>query len=133
MKITTYTRAVVEVPVSETVESFLESLDFEYQFEYLMSGARYCGKMESLDRPIYVHIYELLVVTERDQPSDPSALPPFGELVVEISAYAQDDELAVVNKELTQFANRLIPIVNLVNLNPSLKKELLKQLASRQL
>jgi len=128
--LSTNVRPVVEVPVNDNIETFLDALDFEYQFEYTTQGARYFGKMEILDRPIYVHIYEIGIVREKGEEWDYSTVL-FDELVVEVFAYALDADMAVICKELTAFANRLIPIVNLVAMTPTFKKELEKLLRQR--
>jgi hypothetical protein len=49
-----------------------------------------------------------LQVPERNK-CEEAAQVLFEELIVEVSAYARDDDLVAVNKELTTFANRLIP------------------------
>jgi len=112
-------RPVIEVEVSDSIEAFLEEMGYTYRYEFSKQGVRFHALPDQPKlNPLYVTVFGYMRLSDKTKRNDEHTEPLIREWwVVELIGYALHPDLEDMAKELHSFANRLIPIVNLIKLD----------------
>jgi len=132
-----FARPVIEVEVSDSIETFLEEMGYTYRYEFVKRGLRFHALPDKHGlNPLYVTVYLYWKLSDKnkrgDQEVEPLLQDGLKEWVVEVFGYALHADLEDMTRELHSFANRLIPIVNLIKLDKGTVRSYMEQIKHKK-
>jgi hypothetical protein len=116
-------KTCVDIEVGDNVAQFLETMGFNYEFEFVKEGVRLHALTDKIKIDIY--IYKLKKFTEKGSVESAVEVDTLSSFwIVDAITYTDEPNLKMACEELNDFANRLVPIVDLLRLDDNTKREL---------